>query len=39
MSACFFLTANVSYGNLGLALCLVDMHSAATSKWGLTKFS
>ena len=37
-SACFFLTANVSYGTLGLALCLVGMHSAATSKWALMKF-
>ena len=27
----FFLTANVSYGTLGLALCLVGMHSAAAS--------
>ena len=39
MSARFFLTANVSHGTLSLALCLVGMHSAATSKWALTKFS
>ena len=32
MSARFFLTANVSHGTLGLALCLVGMHSAAASK-------
>ena len=38
-SACFFLTAHVSHGTLGLALCLVGMHSAAASKWALTKFS
>ena len=38
-SAHFFLTANDSHGILGLALCLVDMHSAAASKWALTKFS
>ena len=38
-SACFFLTANVSHGALGLALCLIGMHSAAASKWALTKFS
>ena len=37
-SARFFLTANVSHGSLGLALCLVGMHSAATSKWTVTKF-
>ena len=35
----FFLTANVSHGTLGLALCLVSMHSAAASQWALTKFS
>ena len=35
----FFLTANVSYGTLGLALYLVGMHSAAASKWALMKFS
>ena len=35
----FFLTANVSHGTLSLALCLVGMHSAAASKWALTKFS
>ena len=39
MSACIFLTVNVSHRSLGLALCLVGMHSAATSKWALTKFS
>ena len=33
------LTANVSHGTLCLNLCLVGMHSAATSKWALTKFS
>ena len=38
-SARFFLTANVSHGTQGLALCLVGMYSAATSKWALTKFS
>ena len=38
-SACFFLTSNVSYGTLGLSLCLVGMHSAAASKWTLMKFS
>ena len=38
-SARFSLTANVSHGTLGLVLCLVGMHSAATSKWALTKFS
>ena len=37
--ACFFLTANASHGTLGLALCLVGMHSAAASMWALTKFS
>ena len=31
MSACFFLTVNNSHGTLGLALCLIGMHSAATS--------
>ena len=35
----FFLTANVSYGTLGLILCLVGMPSAAASKWAVTKFS
>ena len=35
----FFLTANVSHWTLGLALCLVGMHSVAASKWALTKFS
>ena len=35
----FFLTANVSDGTLCLVLCLVGMHSAATWKWALTKFS
>ena len=38
-SARFFLTAYVSHGTLGLALSLVGMHSAAASKWALTKFS
>ena len=38
-SARFFLTANVSHGTLGLALCSVGMHSDAASKWALTKFS
>ena len=38
-SARFSLTANVSHGTLGLVLCLVGMHSAAASKWALTKFS
>ena len=38
-AARFFLTANVSHGTLGLALRLVGMHSAAASKWVLTKFS
>ena len=37
-SARFVLTANVSYGTLGLALCLVGMHSAGAFKWALTKF-
>ena len=31
----FFLTADVPHGTLGLALCLVGMHS----EWALTKFS
>ena len=35
----FFLTTNVSHGTLGLALCLVGMHSATASEWALTKFS
>ena len=35
----FFLTTNVSHGTLGLAFCLVGMHSAAASKRALTKFS
>ena len=39
MSARFSLTANPSHGSLGLVLCLVGMHSAAASKWVLTKFS
>ena len=38
-SARFFLTANVSHGTLGLALCLVGTHSVAASKWAFTKFS
>ena len=37
--ACFLLTTNVSHGTLGLALCLVGIHSAAASIWPLTKFS
>ena len=39
MSALVFLTANVSYRTLSLALCLVDMNSIAASKWALAKFS
>ena len=35
----FFLNANVSYGTLGLVLCLFGMHSSAASEWALTKFS
>ena len=35
----FFLTANVSHGTLGLALCLVGKPSSAASMWALTKFS
>ena len=38
-SARIFLTANVSHGTLGLTFCLVGIHSAAASKWALTKFS
>ena len=38
-SARFFLTATVSNRTLGLALCLVGIHSAAFSRWALTKFS
>ena len=38
-SARLSLTANVSHGTQGLVLCLVGMHSAAASKWALTKFS
>ena len=38
-SAFFFLTANISHGTLCLTLCLVGMHSAAASKWAVTKFS
>ena len=34
----FFLTANVSHGTLGLALCLVGMHSNAACKWLLSMF-
>ena len=34
----FFLTANVPHRTLGLAVCLVGMHSAAASKWALMKF-
>ena len=39
MSAHFSLTANVSHGTLGVAFCLVCIHSAIASKWVLTKFS
>ena len=39
MPACFFLSANVSHATLGLAFCLVGMHSADASKWALMKFS
>ena len=35
----FSLTANVSHGTLDLVLYLVEMNSAAASKWALTKFS
>ena len=35
----FFLTANVLHVTLGLTLFLVSMHSAAASKWTLTKVS
>ena len=35
----FLLTAKVSHGTLGLALCLVGMHSAAAPEWSSTKFS
>ena len=38
-SAHFSLTANVSHGTLGLVLCWVGRHSAAASRWVLTKFS
>ena len=38
-SAHFFLTVNGSHGTLGLVLWLIGIHSAATSKWALTKFS
>ena len=38
-SASFFLTTYVSHRTLGLALCLVGMHSAAASKWALMEFS
>ena len=38
-SACFVLTDYVCHGTLSLVLCLVGMHSAAASKWALTKFS
>ena len=38
MSARFFLTAYVANVTLALALCLLGMHSAAASKWALTKF-
>ena len=39
MSACFSLTANISYETIGLFLCLVGMRSAAAFKWVLTKIS
>ena len=35
----FVWTANVSHGVLGLALCLVGIHSPAASMWALMKFS
>ena len=35
----FFITTNVCYETLGLALCVVCMHSVAASNWALTKFS
>ena len=38
-SALFVLTANVLDGTLCLVLCLVGMHSAAASRWALTKFA
>ena len=38
-SARSFLTTKVSYGTLRLTHCLVDRHSAASSKWTLTTFS
>ena len=38
-SARFILSTNFSHGILVLALCLVGLHSAAASKWALTKFS
>ena len=38
-SASSLLTANVSHGILGLALCLVGIHSAAVYLLALTKFS
>ena len=34
-----FITTNVFHGTLGLVLCLDGMHSAAASKWALTKIS
>ena len=37
-SARFFLTANVSHRTLGLAFCLVGMHSATASKLALKRF-
>ena len=37
-SARFSLTSNVSHMTLSLVLCLIGMHSAAASKWALTKF-
>ena len=35
----FFLNTSVSHGTQSLALCLVGMHSVATSKWALMKLS
>ena len=34
----YFLIANVSHVTLDLVFCLVGRHSAAASKWALTKF-
>ena len=35
----FFLTSSNSHGTLHLVFVLVDMHSAASSMWEVTKFS